>query len=671
MPLPLTMRLPEFNVTRFSPALLCLYAGIILAVGTHIPRIPVWISVLFLLICSARLLYSNPDGQLRQHSATLMKILAVTLATGILAGTWLSYGTLMGREAGISLLILLTGMKFLEMKTQRDYHIAGFLGLFLILTGFLYSQTIPLACYMLLSVGVLVSALIACNDPGRGLAAGERLLLAGTLLAQALPLMALIFLLFPRIPGPLWGMPRDANSGLSGLGEEMSPGAITRLIESDDIAFRVKFAGETPPKPALYWRGPVLWTTDGVTWVRSRLRRAAPPRVTLDDPGIAYTVTQEPGRSSALFALELPEAPPERAFFTHDLQIRTQQPLDQRKQYSLISHTSYRLESGAEEEMGLALQLPFAYHQRAVALGRSWREGDLPPREIVRSAMRMFNEEPFYYTLSPPGARSDLIDEFLFETRQGFCEHYAAAFVVLMRAAGIPARVVTGYQGGKLNPLDGYLVIRQRDAHAWAEVWLEESGWTRVDPTAAVSPARVNEGIEGALPDSVLDMPAGLAGSGLMRDAWQRLRNTLEAIDNRWNQWVLSYDSNRQQRVLRGLGLGPLEWRGLLLTLGLLIGLVLSILGILMFRSRPRQDDRARLLYDRFCHRLDRIGIPRRANEGPDDFARRAGVLRRDLEQPILEITRLYIEARYAGRVERLADLENTLRGFFPRKKAA
>lgn len=665
------MRLSEMSLTRFSPALLWLYAGIVLAIGTHVPRIPVWVSALFLLICSARLLYSNPDGQLRRHSAPLMKLLAVALAVGILAGIWLSYGTLMGREAGISLLILLAGMKFLEMKTPRDYHIAGFLGLFLILTCFLYSQTIPVACYMLLSVGMLVSALIACNDPGRGLTAVERLLLAGTLLAQALPLMALIFLLFPRIPGPLWGMPRDANSGLSGLSEEMSPGAITRLTESDDIAFRVKFAGETPRKPVLYWRGPVLWTTDGVTWVRSRPRRAAPPRVALDGPGIAYTVTQEPGRSSALFALELPESPPERAFFTHDYQIRSRQPLDQRKQYSLISHTSYRLESGAEEEMGLALQLPYAYHPRAMTLGRSWREAGLPHREIVRSAMRLFNEEPFYYTLTPPAARSDLIDEFLFETRQGFCEHYAAAFVVLMRAAGIPARVVTGYQGGTLNPLDGYLVVRQRDAHAWAEVWLQESGWSRVDPTAAVSPARVNEGIESALPDSILDMPAGFAGSGLLRDVWQRLRNTFEAIDNRWNQWVLSYDGNRQQRVLRGLGLGHMEWRGLLLTLGVLTGLVLSILGILMFRSRPRQEDRARLLYDRFCRRLERIGIPRRAHEGPDDFARRVGILRRDLARPIEEISRLYIEARYAGKKERLADLENTLRGFRPRKKAA
>jgi transglutaminase-like putative cysteine protease len=665
------MRLSEISLARFSPALLWLYAGNVLAVGTHIPRIPVWISLLFLLICSARLFYSNPDGQLRQHSAPLMKLLAVTLAAVILAGVWLSYGTLMGREAGISLLILLTGMKFLEMKTPRDYHIAGFLGLFLILTGFLYSQTIPVAVYMLLSVGVLVSALIACNDPGRGLATVARLRLAGTLLAQSLPLVVLIFLLFPRIPGPLWGMPRDANSGLSGLGEEMSPGAITRLIESDDIAFRVKFEGGTPRKSALYWRGPVLWTTDGVTWVRSRLRRAAPPRVTLDGPGIAYTITQEPGPSSALFALELPEAPAEQAFFTHDYQIRSQQPLDQRKQYSLISHTRYRLESGAEEELGLALQLPYDYHPRAVALGRSWREAGLPPREIVRSAMRQFNEEPFYYTLTPPAARSDLVDEFLFETRQGFCEHYAAAFVVLMRAAGIPARVVTGYQGGTLNPLDGYLVVRQRDAHAWAEVWLEEGGWTRVDPTSAVSPARVNEGIEGALPDSILDMPAGFAGSGFLGDVWRRLRNTFEAIDNRWNQWVLSYDRNRQARVLRGLGLGTLEWEGLLLTLGVLTGLILTILGILMFRARPRQGDRARLLYDRFCRRLERIGIPRRSHEGPDDFARRVGTLRRDLARPIEEITKLYIETRYAGRQERLVDLENILRGFRPRKRTA
>ena len=663
--------LPDGKHLRFFPALLWLYLGIVLAVLVHIPRIPAWISLAFLLLCTWRLLYSDARGRLRHHSAGLMKSFSLCLAVGIVTGVLLSYGTLVGREAGVSLLILLAGMKFLEIREPRDYHVAGFLGLFLILTGFFYSQSIPVSCYMILVVVILLSALIACNDPAKALSSRKRFQIAGTMLLQSLPLVLLIFILFPRISGPLWGLPRDAHSGLSGLSDEMSPGVITQLIQSDEIAFRVKFEGEPPAKSSLYWRGPVLWTTDGVSWVQSRTRQPAPPRLRLEGVGISYTVTQEPGRNSSLFALEIPAGPPAGSFFTHDLQIRSQLPLEQRKQYSLISHTAYRLESGDELEMGMALQLPFDYHPRALKLGRSWREERLPPREIIRKALLTFNEESFYYTLTPPPAYSDIIDEFLFDSRQGFCEHYAAAFVVLMRAAGIPARVITGYQGGSMNPLDGYMVVRQRDAHAWTEVWLEESGWTRIDPTSAVSPARVSEGILSALPDSIIDVPAGLAGSSFMRTLWRRVRNTVEAVDNRWNQWVLSYDRNRQQRLLRSFGLGNMDWQGMLITLCVLSGLMLLILGALMFRPRTKLGDRSRLLYDLYCRRLARIGIRRRASEGPDDFAKRVRLLRRDLSLPVTEITRLYILVRYAGRNEVLGALQHQVRDFRPRAGTA
>ena len=293
----------------------------------------------------------------------------------------------------------------------------------------------------------------------------------------------------------------------------------------------------------------------------------------------------------------------------------------------------------------------------------------MAPAAIVRRALHMFNQQDFYYTLNPPLLTGDNVDEFLFGTRQGFCEHYTGAFVVLMRAAGIPARVVTGYQGGEFNPVGNYLIVYQRDAHAWAEVWLDQRGWMRVDPTTAIAPERIQAGIGDALPETIGGIARALGGDRLSRNLWQKLRLTWDAANNQWNQWVISYGPQRQTLFLQQFGLADADFRLLTLVLAGIMGIVMIALAIWLMRGHAPARDPARLLYDRFCRKLSRIGIRRLPSEGPQDFARRAGKRSRKLRGEIDAITGLYIRARYASQNNQLAALRQRVRSFNPGRR--
>lgn len=650
-----------------NPPIAWLAAAITLAAAPHLMRTPLWIPVIYLALALWRLSIPYTGPAQRRGQRFSMPIVNLLVGAGILAGVSASYGTLAGRDAGVALLILLAAMKLMEIRHERDFYIAVSIGLFLLLTNFFYIQSILSAAYLAASVVVFVAALISFNDERRVLNSARRLRLAGSMLLQALPLMLILFLLFPRVVGPLWGLPKDARSGTTGLDDEMTPGAISDLTLSDEVAFRVEFAGEIPPRSALYWRGPVLWFTDGVKWIPDRLRRADPDFSVRGRP-VDYAVTLEPTERYWLFGLELPAKPPPQGIFSHDLQIRTRAPVQNRVRYVLSSYPDYTLSVSSEVELVRARQLPPGKHLRSVALAKGWREEGLDDARVINRALNMFNENEFYYTLTPPLLLEDTVDQFLFETRQGFCEHYAAAFVILMRAAGIPARVVTGYQGGALNPIGNYLVVRQRDAHAWAEVWLGEPGWVRIDPTAAVAPSRIMEGIETALPESLIDVPLVLQDNALARDLWQRFQYTWDALNNRWNQWVLGYDRNRQSLFLTRIGLGWLDLQGLLLGLTCAAAAMLLAVAAWLFQTGARDTDEARRLYDRFCDRLARSGTARRASEGPRDFAIRASRRLQPLAATIHEITDLYVAVRYAGRRGETTALRQAVRTFHPRR---
>jgi transglutaminase-like putative cysteine protease len=499
---------------------------------------------------------------------------------------------------------------------------------------------------MLLCVWLIIAAMIGIHyaTPPRGI--GHQLRTAGALLAQSVPLMLVLFILFPRVQGPLWGMPSDPNRSTTGLSDTMAPGSITSLSLSDEVAFRAVFKSPVPSANRLYWRGPVLWDYDGRTWRAPRPVFAVPSYDTSFVP-VEYSVTVEAHGKAWLFALDLPGQVPASAVASADLQLLSLKPVTTRVRYDMTSFLDYTYGANEREEnLERARRLPAGFNPRTIARARELRSRHATDREIMQTVLRTFNQDGFTYTLAPPPLGEHSVDEFLFATKRGFCEHFSSAFVVLMRAAGIPARVVTGYLGGELNPIGDYLIVRQADAHAWSEVWLQDEGWVRVDPTAAVSPARVEQGISAAVSgDSTL--PLFMRGDFPML---REMRLTWDSMANTWNQWVLGYTPERQRALLTRVGLDDATWRtlaALLLTIAGAFTLVLALLTVRRLRVRVR--DPVKLAYLAFCRKLSDRGIARESGEGPFDYADRVSRARPDLEDPVSAFTSLYVALRYAG----------------------
>lgn len=578
---------------------------------------------------------------LRQRPLPPRWLLMLLVAAGV-AGIGAQYRSLFGRDPGVALLVLFIALKLMELRGRRDGVIVLMLGYFLLLTHYFYSQSIATGLWMLTALLAVTAALLRLHGDDRATPAAT-LGRATGLLAQALPFMLVLYLLFPRVSGPLWGLPRDAYAGLTGLSDTMAPGSLSNLIQNGGIAFRVQFEGSPPPRQKLYWRGPVLDSYDGTTW-RPRFapdRRA--PQLQFQGPSVAYTTTLEASGQRWLLALDAPATLAPNTLLTNDLQALAREPLQSRSRLAWRSVLDYRHNVDERRDiLARSLQLPPGRNPRTLALARAWRQENAQPEALVARALQLFRAENFVYTLQPPLLGAEAMDDFLFTTRRGFCEHYASAFVVLMRAAGVPARVVTGYQGGEINPVDGYLTVRQSDAHAWAEVWIEGQGWRRVDPTAAISPARVESGIAAALPDSE-SLPVLVR---LDLDWLRQLRNQWEAANNAWNQWVLGYNPERQREVLRRLGLQQPDWRSMATVLGtatavMLLGLTLWSLG----RRPPR--DPVQQAWQHFCTRAARLGPARLAWEGPRDYAARLGRERPRLADLAAEAANLYIALRY------------------------
>jgi transglutaminase-like putative cysteine protease len=451
--------------------------------------------------------------------------------------------------------------------------------------------------------------------------------LSGRIVLLAMPLAALLFVVFPRLQGPLWGMPEDATTGRTGLSGSMAPGNMARLAQSEEPAFRVRFIDPAPAPQLLYWRGVVLADFDGRRWSQGPAGGLASPRThSWQGAAIRHEITLEPSGQRWLFALDLADSAPavsgnaSALSLAHELSATG--TIDQRIRYTVVSHPRYQLQ--AEGELADAarwLRLPDGSNPRTMAAGIALRLLD-DPAERINTVLQMFRREQFVYTLEPPVLGRESVDEFLYRTRSGFCEHYASAFVFLMRAAGVPARVVTGYQGGEINPVDGFMTVRQSDAHAWAEVWLEGRGWQRVDPTAAVAPSRV---MNGAARPARRANPFGIAALdrfinlGAGDDSLLgTLRFRMAALNNGWNQWVLNYSPERQRGAVAALSASisdPRIWGALALAVGLI--------AVLHRRRVRRQGDPVDALYSALCNQLARHGVPRAGAEGPLDFGRR------------------------------------------------
>lgn len=555
-------------------------------------------------------------------------------------GVFFTYRHFFGKDPGIALLILFLTLKLLEMRRVRDGLAVVFLCYFLLLTHFLNEQGMGVAGLTLAAVVVITAALASLGHAGQS--AVVHLRLSALMLAQATPFMLVLFLLFPRVQGPLWGMPADAYSGLSGLSDTMSPGSISNLSLSGEIAFRASFEGEPPPKPLLYWRGPVLRLFDGRSWRAGAQLDKVSPGGTATGEALRYTVTLEPHNKHWLFALDIPAAAPPNAMVSREFQVLSKTPVRSRLRYEMQSWPNFtpgREESAASLRNYLGLT---ANNPRTRALAEQWRREAGQDEAVIRRMLDHFRNENFFYTLTPPLLGDNGIDQFLFDTRRGFCEHYAAAFVFAMRAANIPARVVTGYQGGERNPVDGYLIVRQSDAHAWAEAWLEGRGWVRIDPTAAVAPSRIEAGLASAV-------PAGEPLPFIVRAdfSWLRqLRFRWEAVTNSWNQWVLGYDPLRQREVLSRLGMREPDWKAMTAAMAVLCGFLLLGLTAWALHKRTRLDPTVRA-WNRLSRKLAVAGLARKDWEGPADYAHRVVQARPELRPSLSAISALYIDLRY------------------------
>ena len=638
------------QIPRSSLALLLVAQGAVIA--PHVARIPVWVTGVWLLCVVWRVLvYQGRWG----YPGTAVKA-GLILISAVGVGT--SYGQLYGLDPTSALLILAFSLKLLETTDRRDALVLIYLAYFVVGVQFLYDQAMAAAGYQLFATLLVTSALVGLHESWNRSRWRASVRTSAVLLLQAVPLTVVIFVFFPRV-APLWSVPLPDAAARTGISDSMTPGDVAELGRSAELAFRVEFEGEVPQPSELYWRALTFSSYEQGTWSGGQL----PPATRIGEKLIEwgglgagqepwleqlelgqrtsdYAVIVEPTYRPWLFALDFAEPRSPRVGIGRDYRLVAGDPVTSRTRYAVRSHAGTVLDPELPPWLrSRELSLPPDGNLQARAfvldLVRQGFEGDA----LAQRLLQHFRNQPFYYTLSPPTLSGDEIDQFLFETRQGFCAHYAGAFVFMMRQAGVPARVVAGYQGGELNPMASHLIVRQYDAHAWAEIWLDGRGWVRVDPTAAVAPERIERGAEAALGEvaSGADspfMPEGLRALGWVMDALYYL----DSLEYRWNVLVLSYDANRQSEVLTDL-LGEVTPTRIAVAVSIAGALAIGFsgLGVLFAAIRERRPPLLRA-HDAFGAAFAGIGLPRAPNESPRGFAERVADHVPDVASEVREI---------------------------------
>lgn len=661
------MKKPPVAIASAAPSRVARYWqlwALLAAVAPQWERLPIWLSVLVLVACAWRLPLL---GKWLPAPGTFLRLLILLAG---MAGVFYSHRTFLGPEGGVSFLLLCAVLKMLESRLPRDFFVSAILDFFVLAMAFLFSQSLLLTLYVGVASVIILAALLSLQQRE---SAGVRLTLrrAGILVLQAIPLMLILFVFFPRLP-PLWTLNFSQGSGRTGMSDSMSPGDISSLSESAAPAFRVEFQGARPPSSQLYWRGLVLTHFDGQRWIQDETLSESRVRVTSEaafpewvssaagGASVKYRITLEATDQPWLFALALPNSATKGVALTRDARLVYSKPVYERLTYDVESWPGKNIDAQELRPWmrNISLQLPVNGNPQARAMARRWLNSSASPEKYVRNVLDWFRQERFFYTLQPPALGEDRIDDFLFRTRKGFCEHYASSFVFLMRAAGIPARVVVGYQGGEQSPLADYWLVRQLDAHAWAEIWLPGSGWVSVDPTSAVAPDRIQRGAPQLASD-----PAYWGDSGMSTVRYNNyrllkgLRQVSDYVNYRWHRDVLGYDSEQQQGfMLRLLGDSSLLRRlGVMVTA---LALMAGLLFLWALRGQRRAQHPLDKAYRRYCERLARRGVTREAGEGPQAFARRVAKVAPALAAEADEFASLYMALRYrpAGKSARLLE---------------
>jgi transglutaminase-like putative cysteine protease len=654
--------IPPIPVSR--EALGWLLAGFLLTVSRHVENVPLWAVIGAFLIAGWRLYLEIRNIPLPSRWVRLMVTGAVCVSIA------LSYRSFWGRDPGITALILLVSLKLLELKTDRDFNLVIFLCYFLILGVFLYDQTIPILLFTILAVIFLTAAVLRIQlPPNEKPRIWHFVKRSAKAILFALPFVAVLFLFFPRTSGPLLNIPqRGRLPGYSGFSGFIRPGFVAYIARSEKLAFRVEFPDSNPPlHKDRYFRGAVLWYTDGVYWFQGKFPDRRYSRREVRGPTIRQKIMLEPHSQRWLFALDRPVITPERAYNLPGNIFRSRKPIKTHHRYEVVSQLGPEpAEVLSPVVRKWSLQKPRRLNPRLIELARSFRESATEDRQVAQAVLDYFRDNGFVYSVNPGYLdRRDPLTDFLFDKRKGFCEHYSGAFTMLMRIAGIPARVVVGYHGGEYNPVGDYLLVRQSDAHAWSEVWIEGEGWLRVDPTSVVAPERIEygmgltgqlEGLEGMDGESRDEAIRRALNRGFWYKLLLNIRYYWDTVDNHWNLWIISYDLETQQNIMSDAGLGKLGWFVYILIIGAFVVLVGFFINHRLKRRSGETDPLMRW-YGFFCRKCAAAGLTIHLWEGPLDFKNRLELKfhhRRPDWEPIIDT---FIALRY-GR--RKVDKKNT-----------
>jgi transglutaminase-like putative cysteine protease len=632
-----------------------------LAMIPHLATLPVWV-IATVGTCAALRLFRAAHG--RSAPPQIIRTLIAVLAIGLL---FMQFRTFNGLTAGTALLSLIAGLKVMETKTRRDIHILALIVYFMSLAALLRGESFWLLAYLVALVWLTTATLLHLTDASQKADRHPGWRYAGRIMAQAAPLAVVLWLLFPRFAEPLWQTPSDGR-GATGLSDSMSPGDIDDLAQSDEVAFRVRFAGAVPPRMERYWRGPVLHDFDGHTWRRTDTGPTPPLALLLEGPAYQYTLSLEPNQHNWIFVLDWPSSwNLSRATLTSDYMLVQHNIISQPIDVMVTSHPHMRAPEPLRPGMRARdTQLPPGRNPRTLKLAQELRGAHPDDMGYVQAVLDMFAQQEFYYTLTPPRLGDNSVDLFLFDTKRGFCGHYASAFAMLMRAAGIPARVVTGYQGGSYNRFAGFWTLRQSNAHAWDEIWIEGQGWRRVDPTAAVAPQRVEPG-SGDL--SSAEERLGSSWRYLPWLADMRLR--IDALRQFWRDTILKYNEGAQLKLLGYLKIPEPDGQKLVMVMAGALALVLGLLTWQMRRElAPALKDPLVRSFNRLCAKLAAAGIARLEHEGAEAYAARIGRNRPDLIGAVKLCLR-YSELRYGENPADAAGFAAAVRAFRPQDSRA
>jgi transglutaminase-like putative cysteine protease len=649
---------PHHSVIENAP-LIGASVGLLLAVVPLMPHVAPWATALFGAALLARLLVNQFHLGLPPIALKVF-----VLAVG-LAGIWISYGSLLGIEPGLGILLILVSLKMLETNTVRDFQVLILLGWFLSLCGLFFSQVLSTWLYTAIVCAILTTSLIRFHRGGAPHAFRYSARMTALLVAQAIPIVVLLFLCFPRSYGGFRFTFGNALNNVSGMSDELRPGNVAALAMSEVIAFRADFPdGTVPSLPQLYWRAGVLWRGDGLVWVRGRVAGLEPPVKRQGQGEIRQRIAMEAHGGRWLFALDRPISDVPDAHYEQGGYLRSDSPVLSLRRYEVVSRLDVRESTLVDPHRAAALQVPANVSPRVAALAKSWRAAAATDREVVDNGLRFFRTQHFVYTLQPGTYGGDALDEFLFTRREGFCEHYAAAFATLMRLAGIPARLVVGYHGGEYNRR--YVIVRQSESHVWCEVWLKETGWTRIDPTNVIAPERITSGLESFLElQAAAEGRSGVGSSTMvigLRDMLREMRLLWDSLNYQWDLRVLTFDEEAQRSFFALIALSHLDWPSLAawnLTGSLFI---LALLALWFGRPGKHRPDVVRRDYDRFCGIMARLGVVRVASEGPMAFATRAAEKLPAHSDRIRSIADLYVALRYARNKAGSREYAQTLR---------